>query len=138
MIGELLDELLTDHTGRAENTDVDSCVVHDDHDPKKNPPAFAGPAGVGTLLCLLSYATNAHTPGLRIRFVRFRQTIWCVEVIVTIARQYIGEAPLASNFSRNCTAIRDPQTERTGFKPSTAAGEPTPRASVCRSDERRL
>ena len=50
-----------------------------------------------TVLCLLSYATNAHTPGLRIRFVRFRQTVWCVEVIVTIARQYIGERPFPSN-----------------------------------------
>src|SRR5262245_46529294 len=29
MVRELLDELLTDHTGRAENADVDSCVVHD-------------------------------------------------------------------------------------------------------------
>jgi hypothetical protein len=35
------------------------------------------------LLCLLSYATIAHTPGLRIRFVRFRQTVWAVVVIVT-------------------------------------------------------
>jgi hypothetical protein len=36
------------------------------------------------LLRLLSYATIAHTPGLQIRFVRFRQTVWAVDVIVTI------------------------------------------------------
>ena len=71
------------------------------------------------MLCLLSYAAIAHTPGLRIRFVRFRQTVWAMEVIDTIARQYSGGAPLPSNFSRNCTpnrelriANREPRTAR--------------------------
>jgi len=49
------------------------------------------------LLCLLSYAAIAHTPGLRIRFVRFRQTVWGVEVIDTIARQYSGQSASRSN-----------------------------------------
>ena len=97
MIRELLDELLPDHACRAENAYVDSCVVHDVLIQKKTRRPFDGPAGVETLLCLLSYATNAHTPGLRIRFVRFRHIVWCVEVIVTIDRQYIGESPFASN-----------------------------------------
>jgi hypothetical protein len=45
------------------------------------------------LLCLLSYATIAHTPGLRIRFVRFRQTVWVVEVIVTSPGSISGSRP---------------------------------------------
>jgi hypothetical protein len=48
---------------------------------------------------LLSYAAIAHTPGLRIRFVRFRLVVWGVEVIDTIARQYSGEAASRSNRS---------------------------------------
>ena len=50
------------------------------------------------LLCLLSYATIAHTPGLRIRFVRFRQTVWGVVHIVTTARQYNRGPCNRSNF----------------------------------------
>jgi hypothetical protein len=49
---------------------------------------------------LLSYAAIAHTPGLRIRFVRFRQTVWRVLVIVTTAAQYNGERTTASNLAR--------------------------------------
>jgi hypothetical protein len=58
------------------------------------------------VLCLLSYATIAHTPGLRIRFVRFRQTVVCVVVIITIAGQYSGSACVTSNLSDR-TASRD-------------------------------
>src|SRR3954452_5881547 len=36
----------------------------------------------------VSYVTISHTPGLRIRFVRFRQTVWGVVHIVTSVRQY--------------------------------------------------
>jgi hypothetical protein len=36
----------------------------------------------------VSYMTISHTPGLRIRFVRFRQTVWGVVHIVTSVRQY--------------------------------------------------
>jgi hypothetical protein len=73
MIGELPDELLADHSGRAENAYVDSFGLHDllftargappphGHPnaaaalgappfAKKNPPAFFGPAGVVILL----------------------------------------------------------------------------------------
>jgi len=32
--------------------------------------------------------TISHTPGLRIRFVRFRQTVWGVKHMVTIVGQY--------------------------------------------------
>jgi hypothetical protein len=35
---------------------------------------------------------------LRIRFVRFRQTVWRVMHIVTIALKYSGEAARASTF----------------------------------------
>ena len=59
------------------------------------------------VLAQLSYAAIAHTPGLRIRFVRFRQTVWGMEVIDTIAGQYIGGAPLPSNFSRTCAPNHD-------------------------------
>jgi len=96
MIRELLDELLSDHTGCAEYAYVDSCVVHDVL-VKKKPAGLEGPAGVGTVLCLLSYATIAHTPGLRIRFVRFRVASMCVVVSVTIVAQYTGCERVASN-----------------------------------------
>jgi hypothetical protein len=98
---------------------------------KKNPPAFVGPAGVGTVLCLLSYATIAHTPGLRIRFVRFRQTVVCVVVIVTIAEQYNGESALASNSRRLAnselrTANRESRESRESLPPIRLRQNPTP------------
>ena len=45
----------------------------------------------------VSYVTISHTPGLRIRFVRFRQTVWGVVHMGTIAAQYIGYHGATSN-----------------------------------------
>ena len=44
------------------------------------------------LFLLFCYVTNSHTGGLRIRFVRFRQTVWRVMHIVKAAKKYTGQA----------------------------------------------
>src|SRR5690349_1670846 len=78
---------------------------------KKNPPTFLEAGGC----CDPCYEfgqlrdTRSHTPGLRIRFVRFRQTVWGVVQIVTIVGQYNRWAPGRSNLGSAGTrsAVRD-------------------------------
>jgi hypothetical protein len=41
--------------------------------------------------------TISHTPGLRIRFVRFRQTVWGVVHIDTVDGEYTGSERGRSN-----------------------------------------
>jgi hypothetical protein len=66
--------------------------------PKKKPAALVqGPAGVVILFGVSATSrAHTHTGGLRIRFVRFRQTVWRVVQIVTIVRQYNGRIPYPS------------------------------------------
>ena len=69
------------------------------------------------LLCLLSYATIAHTTGLRIRFVRFRQTVWVVEVIVTSLGSISVSRP-----RRQILPKRDVRTANCNCEPRAARG----------------
>src|SRR3954463_16465467 len=57
---------------------------------KKKPagPFLKAGGGCDPAVSSVSYVTISHTPGLRIRFVRFRQTVWGVVHIVTSVRQY--------------------------------------------------
>jgi hypothetical protein len=90
MGGQLADELLPDHPGGAEHADVDSLGLHHllprkEHQKKtRRPGARAGGCCDRVALSLRHELT--HTGGLRIRFVRFRQTVWRVVQVVTIVR----------------------------------------------------
>jgi hypothetical protein len=60
------------------------------------------------LLLLFSYVTSSHTAGLRIRFVRFRQSVWRVMHLVTIVRQYNGETAGTSTGVGMAMSARQP------------------------------
>jgi hypothetical protein len=86
MFGKLPDELLPDHSGCAENAYVDFFRLHNvlHRVQKKTRRPFWAGGWCDPAVSSVSYVTISHTPGLRIRFVRFRQTVWGVVRIVTI------------------------------------------------------
>src|SRR6476661_1512071 len=59
--------------------------------------------------------SRTHTPpALRIRFVRFRQTVWRVVSMVTISREYNADVPQPSILLRGASPLGLPHTRARG------------------------